>query len=537
MAKKKKKQQVVQAMKWQEWMVWAYLMIMLGVFPLYYRNGYFDMGDSKYVFFRAVTLGVLAALIVVWPLNLLAGEKKEWVKPKLSVTDWAVLTYGIAAVASWCLSPFRSDAWIGSVGWHMGLLSQLLFVASYFVVSRFGTEQKEPLWALGIGGGFTFLIAYLHRFNIDPLGLYADVPEYAKSSFIGTIGNINWYSSFICVVLPIMMGVYMTAHWRNTTLGCCERILSGGFIFLGFCGAVTQNSDSVYPGLGLALLFLLWFALEDLEAWKRYVEIGLIAAVAVKLTGVLQTSFPEHVTALSTLSMTITKGKFGWLVLALLAITYGVTWQIEKKKSQVQTDKCKIFVHWFRMVLYGLLALGMITLLVLVWMATTGRISTDSGAWQQMGGYLVFNEQWGSSRGWIWMYAVRVFSEYPFSMKLFGCGPDSLSFYSAVHHAEEVQNMWGGSILTNVHNECLTALLNYGVIGGVAYLSIFLTALIRILKNRKNRPVLIAAGASILAYMGHNFFCFQQAVCTPLIFIVIGTGEYLVRKRGSQEQF
>lgn len=526
--KKKKKQQTAQSMKWQEWMVWAYLMIMLGIFPLYYRNGYFDIGESKYLFFRTVTFGVLAALIAVLPLNFLAGEKKVWKRPKLSVTDWAVLAYGIAATVSWCFSPFRADAWLGSVGWHMGLLSQFLFIAIYFVVSRFGTEQKEPLWAMGIGGGLTFLIAYLQRFGIDPLGLYKEIPDYGRISFLGTIGNANWYSSYICVVLPVMMGVYMAVPWKKTALERWERVLSGVFIFLGFCGAVTQNSDSVYAGLGLAFLFLLWFALENLELWKRFVEIGLTAVAAARATGILQTVFPERMPELGTLSLAITKGKIGWLFLLFLIIIYAVTCLAEKKMNQIQKDKLNVLVRWFRILLYGLLVVGILALLAVVYLASTGRISVSSE------GYLVFNERWGTGRGWIWMYCTGVFLEYPAAMKLFGCGPDALAFYSIAHHAEELQARWGDNLLTNAHNEWLTALLNYGIVGAVTYISVFITVLVRLVKNRKHRSVLIAAGASILAYMGHNFFCFQQAVCTPLIFIVIGTAEYLMRKASDE---
>ena len=518
-------------MKWQEWMVWAYLMIMLGIFPLYYRNGYFDMGDSKYLFFRRATLGILVALVVVWPLNVLAGEKKEWKWPHLSVTDWAVLVYGIAVLVSWCFSPFRSSAWLGSVGWHMGLLSQLLFVAIYFIVSRFGTEQKAPLWAMGIGGSLTFLIAYLHRFQIDPLGLYKELQGYGGiSSFLGTIGNANWYSSFICVILPVMAGVYMTACWGSTVLERWERVLSGVFIFLGFCGAVTQNSDSVYAGLGLAFLFFLWYAMENLNSWKRFLEIGLLATGAAKVTGILQTLFPERVSKLGILSLTITKGKIGWLILALLAAAYAVTCQAEREMEPMQLERLQRLAYWFRAVLYGLLALGAVALLVLMWMATTGKFSVDSGIWNQTG-YLVFNEQWGSGRGRIWRYCAGIFSEFPLYMKVFGCGPDALSFYSAAYHADEVMAMWGENILTNAHNEWLTALINFGVVGGAAYISIFAASLIRTVKNEKNRPVLMAAGAAVLAYAGNNFFCFQQVVSTPLIFIVIGTSEYLITKK------
>ena len=68
-------------------------------------------------------------------------------------------------------------------------------------------------------------------------------------------------------------------------------------------------------------------------------------------------------------------------------------------------------------------------------------------------------------------------------------------------------------------------------IGGGAYLSVFVLAIVRMLQNRKESPILLAAAAAVLSYAGHNFFCYQQAVCTPLIFIVIGAAEYLSRNQ------
>ena len=73
-------------------------------------------------------------------------------------------------------------------------------------------------------------------------------------------------------------------------------------------------------------------------------------------------------------------------------------------------------------------------------------------------------------------------------------------------------------------------LINYGVFGAAAYLSIFITCIVRVIKNWRSKPILLAFGASVLAYMGHNFFCFQQVVCTSLIFIVIAMTENLLRK-------
>ena len=110
-------------------------------------------------------------------------------------------------------------------------------------------------------------------------------------------------------------------------------------------------------------------------------------------------------------------------------------------------------------------------------------------------------------------------------MKLFGCGPDALMWYSSEFHHAEVQAVWGSTILTNVHNEWLNMLINYGVFGAITYSSIFITCIVRTVKYWKSKPLLLAFGASVIAYMGHNFFCFQQVVCTSLIFIVIAMAE------------
>ena len=62
-----------------------------------------------------------------------------------------------------------------------------------------------------------------------------------------------------------------------------------------------------------------------------------------------------------------------------------------------------------------------------------------------------------------------------------------------------------------------------------AYLGIFISSAARFWKKTKKHPELIAIVMAILCYMGHNFFCYQQIVCTPTIFILIGVGESIIR--------
>lgn len=527
MAKKAKKNKNL--LRWSDMIIYSYLFMMLGVFPLYYQNNYYNMGDAKYRFFRLMTLIMLVYLGVTQIGVRLIDRKKERKKLPLSLMDWTMLAYGAAAVLSWVLSPYKTEAWIGSGEWYMGLSAQLLFIGVYFAISRFGTDERWPLWVMGVSGAIAFFVAYLHRFNIDPLRMYEGVPDYEKIGFLGLIGQSSWYSSYVCVVMTVMIGVYVTAHWKNTTADWCKRGCLAGFLFLGFCSAVTQNTDSIYLGIGLAFLFYLWFALEDLRIWKQLVETGILAVAAVKFTGVLQAAFPEKVIQLDPLSFMVTKSSAGWLVLAAGIVVYGITCWVEKKYAGKQMPQVQRWIRRGRLVFYIVVGMAILSLPLMVWMASTGRRAAESGVLQDSG-YLVFDWNWGNGRGRTWSYCVRVFLEYSPLMKLFGCGPDSLAFYTAAHHAEEVQAMWNGLVLTNAHNEWLTALVDYGIVGAVAYIAIFVMSWVRSVKYWKKRPVLLAAGAVILAYMGHNFFCYQQVVCTPFIFIVMGTAEYMIRK-------
>ena len=45
----------------------------------------------------------------------------------------------------------------------------------------------------------------------------------------------------------------------------------------------------------------------------------------------------------------------------------------------------------------------------------------------------------------------------------------------------------------------------------------------------KEEPVLVAFMAAVVAYIGHNIFCYQQCVCTPIIFIFMGIIEMICR--------
>ncbi len=133
------------------------------------------------------------------------------------------------------------------------------------------------------------------------------------------------------------------------------------------------------------------------------------------------------------------------------------------------------------------------------------------------------------------MFGAKVFMEASPVNKLFGVGPDCFSSYTAANYPEEVRLLWGGLTLTNVHNEWFNIIINAGLLGGAAYIGIFVSAFLRFVKRRGKNLLLTGIAASIISYIAYNFFCYQQVLCTPFIFMLMGIGEYFVREERDKE--
>mgnify|MGYP000124601355 FL=1 len=95
----------------------------------------------------------------------------------LSNLDIAMLCYLAAIFVSWLFSVDRAAAWTGTDGWSMGLRTQVLLVLMYFLVSRYLIWWKGLLAVHMLASGGVFLLGILHRFSIDPLGMYQGLDE------------------------------------------------------------------------------------------------------------------------------------------------------------------------------------------------------------------------------------------------------------------------------------------------------------------------------------------------------------------------
>ncbi len=489
--------------------------------PLYLKDGYHSVGTAKYDAYRYIVLwgfGVVILITLVWLFFA-----KEIEISALTDMDWCVIAFlGFSLIAALVGGNFK-ECVRGYSGWDMGLLSMLSFALIYFYYSRFGKGNKVVLTVLCFSAFIAFYVGILHRLLIDPIGVYGlgaadELADTYKNQFLSTLGQATWYSSFVCTVLPLGIGVFWST--KKTWL----RIFSGIFSFAGFCTMITQNSDSAYAAfLGFMAVFL-WFSLPDVKRMERFGEILLLFVFATRVMNLLLFVHPNEILELDKLSSFLVFNKWMWDVLLLAVIFWGLFYWLAWKQKYSR-DAALIV----RRILYVLLVLGILAAAGHVMLSAKGLLPESITQHTAQIPYLIWGDNWGNGRGRTWAFSIQMYKDMDLFHKLFGVGPDGYAPYAYSLYQDRLAQMWGERTLTNAHNEWMNALINYGLFGMLAYVGIFLTGIKNFAEKQENMPVIVGFIACIVSYMSHNFFCYQQVCCTPFIFLIMGAGVYLIR--------
>ena len=541
---------------------WAFLM--LTVFPVYVIDHYQDIGAYKFAFFSGISTlflvpgAVLGLVYAVFKPICRRKQEREaaavlsggpgggpgsglrsmWAavragKRRLSWLDIGMLAYLLFNILSFLGSGFKEDAWAGVGGWNMGLRTQLLMIAAYFLLSRFFPPRRLKLIFAGamLGAGIAFVIGILHRFSIDPFGFYRGLDSDTTLRFLSTIGQATWYSSFVCTVLPIGLCLFYASDKVKV------RVISGIYCTLGFMTLVTQNSDSAFAALAALLFGLFLASCVSPKRMERFLEVVILCAASFKAIGFLQRGFPEHAVRLGRLSEAFSMGVLSWILLLFGASVYILLLHMEEKRGasfEKSWEKMGRRLFTSVCVLAGILLIAVVGGIAL---NTTGLLEKWFGI-SSDNQYLLFNDKWGSNRGFNWKMAVRIFAGLPFLHKIIGVGPDCFMAYSysVPEYAQLLNDYWKPDVLTNAHNEFLNLLICIGIGGLLSFLFLLGAGARRFYRIGKKHPEVLMGFLAVCSYAGHNFFCYQQVCCTPFLFLILGLSEQLARRREDAEK-
>lgn len=508
----------------------VYLFIMLGVFPVHVKNQYSKLGDAKFELFWYSTIAFLGLAAVLYLVKRIYTYRKEKDMGKtaiqlsgireLTFMDLAVFSYGILVTLSYLFSDYKDYALKGAAGWEMGLLSQLSFVGLYFFLSR---QKKSYKFILGVHlvvSSLTFILGYLHRFQIDPMAMYNGLNLEQMKEFLSTLGQATWFSSYVCTVFPI--GIMLYYVFKNKIL----KRVAAAYCIVSFAIVVTQNSDSAFIGIVAIFLLLGLYSVKRREDWLRFWEMAIMMWSTFVVTGIFQRIFSEKAIQLDALSVFFSQSIVSWIILAVCIGFY----LLYKKLSDEKAEKWMLWTKRVYHVLVITVVVAIAGTIIFIYLNTKGYL-LDWFGFQTLNNYLYFDTRWGNLRGTSWLIAWQEFANLSIDKKIIGVGPDAFSaqLYANPENNELLQ-VYGNLRLTNAHNEYLNSLVCYGIAGLASWLTVLCGGVVYFYKKAKENPIFLGFGLCIIGYACHNIFCYQQVCCTPFLFIAIALGESLTKQ-------
>jgi O-antigen ligase len=272
------------------------------------------------------------------------------------------------------------------------------------------------------------------------------------------------------------------------------------------------------------MLLFFWFAVKEKETFLRFLWVAVMLFGAGKTMRLLLYKYPNTIYSYDFVTNLILNTRISWILLIVLFVL-ALLLTVLKNKWNYPVKGMK----WLCNVVFIVFGIVVVTIVCLIVLNAKGVLSQGMTARLSTIGYMNWGEEWGNGRGKTWAFTAEMFWEESVLHKLFGIGPDCYSAYATGLYQERLARIWPNNTLTNAHNEWFNMLINAGIIGAACYIGIFVSAVKRFTKAQDKTFMLITFSACIVSYMAYNFFCYQQVLCTPFIFMLIGMGEYIVR--------
>ncbi|MBQ7615359.1 MAG: O-antigen ligase family protein [Butyrivibrio sp.] len=452
------------------------------------KEGYFELGEAKGIAFLIIG-SIFAALFLILKNKKILSELVP-----ADLFDFAALTFLFSNLVSFAFSIDKKISFFGLEGWRTGLLCAfILFIC--LLCYREADEMNEYLvMAALITPCFEFVMGIFNRFGVNFMDIYGK-----NNSFLATIGNINWYAGFLCVFVPLGVGICYSEKEISK-----KFFFSGIYSYIGLIALFLQGSDSALLILAGTYIPLLLIALEERQSFKRYLFQLATLGFSMETVYFLMLFSKNHYNYEESLIMSLPKGHHGLIILAAAFFFYRLTKLFEEIKA---VWRGKLFLK---------ISIAVILLAVVAAVIWLIRFSDYS---------------FGNGRGLIWSISVDMYGTLSPWQKLVGVGQDCYCAYAYSHPeiADSLLNVFPGNILTNAHCELLTILMERGLLGLFSYLFLMGSAFYLLYKNKRKSAVVICA-LPVLAYLFNGLVSFSTPVSTPYIFILLGMGAGFCRQ-------
>ena len=504
-----------------------YLLIMFTFFEMFLTAQYAKARTDKFILFIILTTALTVAVSVI--SIVYSSDKGTYgsiIKEKpffsMSLTDIGFISFFLCAGITTIVSDYKLESLIGGPNSRdNGLVLILLYLLMYFIVSRYYYYKSYVLVAFLIFGSIISLLAILHFYYIDPLGIMNGYTDSVINDFGTTIGNKNTIASYMCIFLPFTIMMFVVQNSRKI------KIVSAVSIAFAYMGLLVAGSNSGYIGLFAMLFFMFLVCIRNAQLFKN-----LMMALTIMFSSGLMLRLLSFILkkdkGFEQIGKALIYSKYIFFIIAFFA-TLSIAMYFLCKKNTTITKWPKNTLTAV-VLLFGGCVAGVCVYLFIKY--TFIDTKSDIGALSKI---FRFDDRWGTHRGFMWINGVKDFLNFDFIHILFGSGCDTF-YYVFEPHFEELCERFNNSSTNTIHSEYLNYLVTQGVLGFLSYMTVLVSVIVRAFKaSRENRLALIFI-FPVIAYAAQAVVNIYQPITTPFLIIFIALSECIARKSNSENK-
>lgn len=512
--------------------------IFLFIYPLYIRNRYGEVIEGKYQLYWMTALAGLAAAVVLGFIWLLADlilykrqgckaffagfRQGEW-KKRISLPHVFLRIFMAAVVISTLQSEYLYESVWGNEGRYSGAFLLLLYGTSTWIISRMLKFHQAYLEIFLVSAMGVCLLGIADYFHWDPMEFKLGM-IHNQTLFTSTFGNINVYTAFVDIAAGTAAALFVSARGKKVFwYYICMAVI--------FTAAIAGRSDNVYLAFGVLLGFLPFYAFKEKRGLCRYLIMAATLCSVIRFLGLFETRKGEalgEVIGLAGFSQEIGTTAALTVIAAVLWSLAIVFYLIKRKQLGSPLGK-KVKAGWA----------ALLTAFILLGIAVF--LDADLGGHEERYGvlaqYLVFNDYWGTTRGFVWRFAMELYNHLLLIHKIFGYGPETFGILTTQYNGNTMVEMYTkfGVYYDNAHNAFLQYLVTIGAAGLLAYVLFTGSVICQLVKKGNRNPAVMACAFGISCYLAQSVVNIELPAATPVFWTLMAVGLAAVRSENREK--
>lgn len=490
-----------------------YVCIILCVFPLVYHDYYFDMLIFKYKFYYVITLLYIGFIMISNIIGALLNKsnkfKIENIFKELSIPELSILLFMLIAIISTMQSDYFYESFWGNEGRYTGCFTLLLYGTCMLLIIRYLHFKNWILYLFLFSGFLACCFGITDYFKLDILGFKVNIAPTQYNMFMSTIGNVNSYTSYVALVMATSTVMFSTEKIKWKLILYFVIMVSSFFAMI--MGLSDNSYLSIFTLFGLLPLYLF----RTKTGVRRYLLVTTTFLIVIYTIININKVIPDKVLSMQGIIEHLPVKELKIILLIMIGITailYIIKFLYKREKDDLR--------EIWRYIWFGLLILITSLLLFMLYDVNIALNSDRYGALKQ---YLLFNDDWGTHRGFNWRIGMENYKRFSLLHKIFGYGPDTYGIITHFNDFKEMAEKYNETY-DSAHNEYLQYFITMGPFSLISYL-IFLGSSIRYL-IKKSRENIYATSVlfAVLCYSVQAFVNISVPIVSPIMFVLLASG-------------